>query len=398
VKDVIYISTHTNAIKHCQRHLLRNIILQRVNLLKTKKMKFKIQNLAKPLLLLLMLLGLFTIQIQAKKIPSTVFKQVKNDADGDGVKDKKDKCANTPKGVAVDATGCPLDADKDGVLDYLDKCPRLIGTAAMNGCPDKDKDGVSDNDDACIDVPGLPRFMGCPDSDGDGIEDSKDKCPNAKGSDIFMGCPDTDGDGVEDALDKCPDSEKGIKVDATGCTYDSDRDGVVDAEDKCPDTEKGTKVDFRGCPADTDGDGIIDSKDKCPSVKGGGSPNGCPEVKVVVIKRLQTIASALNFETGKATLLPTAYPKLDELSTILKEYADYDLKMGGHTDDVGDDNANMVLSQARMDAVKAYLSTKGITSERIEATGYGESKPITTNKTPEGRAQNRRVELAMFLK
>ena len=358
-------------------------------------MNSKLQNLARPLILFAMLFAFSLTQVEAN---NHALRGLKNDTDGDGVKDKKDKCPNTPKGVTVDANGCPLDADKDGVVDYLDKCPRLIGTAALNGCPDKDKDGVPDNDDLCVDVPGLPRFMGCPDSDGDGIEDSKDKCPNAKGTDIFKGCPDTDGDGVEDSMDKCPDSEKGVKVDATGCTYDSDRDGVVDAEDKCPDTEKGTKVDYKGCPADTDGDGIIDSKDKCPNAKGEASASGCPEVKVVVIKRLQTIASAITFETGKATLLATAYPKLDELASILKEYGDYSLKMGGHTDDVGDDNANMLLSQARMDAVKTYLASKGITSERIEATGYGESKPLASNKTPEGRAQNRRVELEMFVK
>ncbi len=322
----------------------------------------------------------------------------KNDADGDGVKDKKDKCANTPKGVAVSSDGCPLDMDKDGVPDYIDKCPRYIGSAEMFGCPDKDKDGVADNVDICADVPGLARFMGCPDSDGDGIEDSKDKCPNAKGSDMFKGCPDTDGDGVEDALDKCPGSEKGIKVDVTGCTYDSDRDGVTDAEDKCPDTEKGIKVDVKGCPADTDGDGIIDSKDKCPNTRAEGSPNGCPEVKVVVIKRLQTIAQAINFETGKATLKVTSYPKLDELAGIIKEYSDYTLQMGGHTDNVGDDNANFSLSQARMDAVKSYLATKGVLESRIEATGYGETKPIASNNTAEGKMQNRRVELQMILK
>ena len=143
---------------------------------------------------------------------------------------------------------------------------------------------------------------------------------------------------------------------------------------------------------------IIDSKDKCPNMAAPGSATGCPEVKVIVIKRLQTIASAITFETGKSTLLSTSYPKLDELSNILKEYADYDLRMGGHTDDVGEDNANYLLSQSRMDAVKSYLATKGILISRIEATGYGETKPVASNKTPEGRAQNRRVELEMFLK
>ena len=362
-------------------------------------MKTPIQNFCKTgFLVLATLFFSCTFTDVNAKTASVSMRSDRNDADGDGVKDKKDKCANTPKGVSVGSDGCPLDADKDGVPDYLDKCSRLIGTAAMNGCPDTDKDGVSDYDDKCPDVPGLTRFKGCPDSDGDGIEDALDKCPNSKGTDMFHGCPDTDGDGVEDALDKCPNSEKGIKVDATGCTYDSDRDGVVDAEDKCPDTEKGTKVDAKGCPADTDGDGIIDSKDKCPNTAAPGSPTGCPEIKVVVVKSLQTIASAITFETGKAILLSTAYPKLDELAKILKEYPDYNLKMGGHTDDVGEDNNNMVLSQKRMDAVKNYLGNKGIPLTRIEATGYGESKPVASNKSPEGRAQNRRVELEMFLK
>ncbi|MEO6219984.1 MAG: thrombospondin type 3 repeat-containing protein, partial [Ginsengibacter sp.] len=106
---------------------------------------------------------------------------VREDADQDGIKNRKDKCPETAKGVSVDAKGCPLDTDKDGIVDYLDKCPDVPGSADMNGCQDKDKDGVADNDDICQDIPGLARFKGCPDSDDDGIEDSKDKCPNTKG-------------------------------------------------------------------------------------------------------------------------------------------------------------------------------------------------------------------------
>ncbi len=291
-----------------------------------------------------------------------------NDSDGDGVRDKKDKCPNTPKGVGVTPEGCPLDGDKDGVADYLDKCPKEVGGKNMNGCPDKDKDGVADIDDGCPDVPGTERFKGCPDTDGDGIEDSKDKCPNAKGSDQFKGCPDTDGDGVDDSNDKCTDTEKGIKVDS------------------------------KGCALDTDGDGIIDSKDKCPTSKAEGTANGCPEIKVVVIKRLQTIAQQINFETGKATLKPSSFPVLDELAKIMAEYVDYNLKMGGHTDNVGNDDANFKLSQARMDAVKSYLVTKGVALGRIEATGYGETKPVASNDKADGRMQNRRVELELVVR
>src|SRR5688572_12386171 len=94
---------------------------------------------------------------------TTNYKSSLADTDGDGVKDKKDKCPDTPKGVNVDAAGCPLDGDKDGVADYVDKCPKAQGTSAMSGCPDTDKDGISDKEDSCPDVPGIARFTGCPD-------------------------------------------------------------------------------------------------------------------------------------------------------------------------------------------------------------------------------------------
>ncbi len=322
----------------------------------------------------------------------------KKDLDGDGVKNAIDKCPNTTKGIAVDAVGCPVDRDKDGVPDHLDKCPGIAGLATLNGCPDKDKDGVADGDDACPDVPGLARFKGCPDSDGDGVEDSRDKCPNQAGLDQFSGCPDTDGDGVEDTKDKCPNTPKGVKVDATGCTADSDRDGVPDSEDKCPDTKAGVIVDNRGCPKDSDGDGVIDSDDKCPTMNGQGSPNGCPPVKVEVKKRLQFAARGINFETGKAVLTMASAPMLDEIVSIMKEYTDYNLKIGGHTDNVGKDETNFKLSQARVDAVKSYLAAKGVALNRMEATGYGASKPIAPNTTATGRMQNRRVELELVLR
>jgi OOP family OmpA-OmpF porin len=119
------------------------------------------------------------------------------DSDADGVPDHLDKCPDTPKGVEVDAVGCPLDTDGDGVPDYLDKCP------------------------------GTPR----------GVKVDE------------VGCPiDSDGDGVPDYLDKCPGTPSGVKVDANGCPLDSDGDGVPDDLDKCPGTPKGVPVDGTGCP------------------------------------------------------------------------------------------------------------------------------------------------------
>lgn len=171
------------------------------------------------------------------------------DTDGDGVADKFDACPNTPAGVAVDANGCPIDTDGDGIPDYLDECPDVKGLAQFKGCPDSDGDGVPDKDDKC---PNTPKGVtvdanGCPvDSDGDGIADYLDDCPNEKGLAKFNGCPDTDGDGVPDKDDKCPNTPAGVKVDADGCPIDTDGDGIPDYLDKCP-TVKGT-VENKGCP------------------------------------------------------------------------------------------------------------------------------------------------------
>jgi OOP family OmpA-OmpF porin len=331
--------------------------------MKTKQLIIKF-----PLVLCLLLLLVFTSSMN-KRFTTSISMDASlygKDTDGDGVKDKKDKCPGTPQGVQVDETGCPLDNDKDGVADYIDKCPAEIGLATMEGCPDKDNDAVADKDDACPNVPGIGRFRGCPDSDGDGIEDAKDHCPIAAGQDIFKGCPDTDGDGVQDEFDKCVDTRKGLKVDT------------------------------RGCPSDMDGDGIFDTDDKCPTTKGLGSANGCPEIKPDVKKRLQFAAKGINFETGEARLKITSFAVLDEVVSILKEYPDFTLRIGGHTDNVGDDNANLKLSQDRVNAVRDYLVTKGIPMERIQAIGYGETKPIESNKTDGGRMQNRRVELELL--
>jgi outer membrane protein OmpA-like peptidoglycan-associated protein len=132
------------------------------------------------------------------------------DSDMDGVSDKKDKCPDTPAGVVVDEKGCPLDGDGDGVADYIDDCPTVAGLTSLKGCPDADGDGVADKNDKCPDTPKGVKVdaSGCPlDQDKDGITDALDKCPDTPaGIDVDKnGCPvDTDGDGVADYLDGCP--------------------------------------------------------------------------------------------------------------------------------------------------------------------------------------------------
>jgi OOP family OmpA-OmpF porin len=309
------------------------------------------------------------------------------DSDGDGVIDKKDKCPNTPLRVKVDASGCPVDTDGDGFTDDKDRCPNEAGTA--NGCPDRDKDGVADTEDSCPDVAGLPSLQGCPDTDGDGIIDSKDKCPNVKGVLEFEGCPDTDGDGIPDKDDKCPDV-KGVKM-FDGCP-DTDGDGIPDAQDMCPD-KKGPAA-TNGCP-DTDLDGVHDGIDKCPTVAGSATNAGCPEIKKETKQLFQKALQGIQFETGKSVIKPVSYPILNAIVKVMNDNQNYKLIIGGHTDNVGDDQANMTLSQNRADAVAKYLIEKGVSPVRISATGYGESKPVDTNATAAGKARNRRVELSV---
>ena len=232
---------------------------------------------------------------------------------------------------------------------------------------DTDGDGIYDLDDACPEVAGLAQFNGCPDTDGDGIEDSKDECPTVPGLAEFNGCPDRDGDGIPDMKDACPDV-KGI-------------------------------AKFGGCPdPDRDGDGIVNEKDKCPDVAGPASNKGCPEVKEEVKKRLAFAARAIQFETGKATIKPVSYKILDEVASILKEYPYYDVNVDGHTDNVGKPDKNLQLSKDRAASAVTYLVGKGIPAERLVSSGYGDTKPVSDNKTAAGRAQNRRVEFNLLFK
>ncbi len=101
----------------------------------------------------------------------------------------------------------------------------------------------------------------------------------------------------------------------------------------------------------------------------------------------------VNFETSKSVIKDeSSYQVLDKLVDILKEYTDLTVEIAGHTDNVGDADANMKLSQSRANVCRDYVISKGIDGSRIKAVGYGQTKPIVENDTPENRAKNRRTE------
>jgi OmpA-OmpF porin, OOP family len=103
-----------------------------------------------------------------------------------------------------------------------------------------------------------------------------------------------------------------------------------------------------------------------------------------------------NFETGKTNLQESSYAVLDELVAYLNRKDDERIELGGHTDNVGKPAKNVILSQGRANTVRAYLLTKGIDPVRVTAKGYGMSKPIASNKTAAGKAQNRRTEVKIL--
>ena len=279
---------------------------------------------------------------------------------------------------------------KHAFEDYLVKhFQHMAGLSIKFGGTDTDGDGIYDKDDACPEVAGLAAFNGCPDSDGDGIEDAKDACPNEAGSKEMNGCPDSDGDGVADKDDACP-STPGLPA-LAGCP-DADGDGVADKDDECP-NEAGPAAN-NGCPwPDSDGDGVLDKDDQCPEVAGTVANNGCPEVTEEVQKQLNDYARTILFDTGKSSIKAESTSVMVDIIQILNEYPTAKFTVEGHTDSVGSDQLNQKLSEERANSVRNFLIDKGIDAGRLTAIGYGEEKPIATNNTRAGRAQNRRVEI-----
>jgi outer membrane protein OmpA-like peptidoglycan-associated protein len=268
----------------------------------------------------------------------------------------------------------------------------FAGLTFKFGGKDTDNDGIYDRDDACPEVPGLAQFNGCPDTDGDGIQDSADDCINEAGTAEFNGCPDTDGDKVRDLDDRCPQVAGLVAL--QGCP-DTDGDGVADGDDKCP-TVSGPRENG-GCPwPDTDGDGVLDKDDRCVNVRGTVANQGCPEITEEQVQRLNAYARTILFNSGKATFKEATFPVLQNIASILKEYPTARFVIEGHTDSDGSNALNQTLSENRAAAVVGYLIENGIDRSRLMSAGFGETKPITTNKTAAGKAQNRRVEVKLI--
>ena len=122
-----------------------------------------------------------------------------------------------------------------------------------------------------------------------------------------------------------------------------------------------------------------------------------PPPKVEVKDDKIELNEKVNFDTGKAKLVPASETLLDEVATVLTDHPEIQkLRVEGHTDNQGGAASNLRLSNNRAKAVRDYLVKKGIDAKRLESKGFGQTKPIGDNKTPEGREQNRRVEMTIL--
>ena len=171
---------------------------------------------------------------------------------------------------------------------------------------------------------------------------------------FYSSVQDSDGDGVLNPDSQCPATPAGVEVDAVGCPLDSDGNGVPDYKDECPGTAEGVKVDEKGCPVET-----------------------CIDLQV-------------RFEFNKAEVLPEYTDHLKEVAMFLMKNPAEKMVIVGHTDSVGSAEYNQDLSQRRAESVKAYMVDEfGVSAGRLKAVGYGETRPVASNGTPEGRQENR---------
>ncbi len=267
---------------------------------------------------------------------------------------------------------------------------------------DRDHDGLPDLEDRCPDAPGRRELKGCPDADGDGVTDAEDACPKEAGPAGSRGCPaarDSDKDGIPEDIDRCPldpEDRDGFQ-DEDGCPDpDDDQDGIVDRVDACP-NDPGP-IERRGCPApeqeaDKDGDGVPDAADRCAD-QPGPAPEGCPkQYSLVEVKRERiVIRQQVHFATGQARVLPDSGELLGQVARVLKDFPRMRVSIEGHTDAAGGEAANMRLSQRRAEAVREQLVARGIAADRLEAIGFGSTRPVASNGTARGREQNRRTE------
>lgn len=282
---------------------------------------------------------------------------------------------------------------------------------------------------------GLTYRFNDSDFDNDGIKDYNDKCPKVSGNKENNGCPNGENNSKKNNPDNKSPQDNNNEL--HNIRVDSDNDGVFDKSDDCPKIPG--VASNRGCPLpDRDGDGVLDIDDKCPNIIGDKANNGCPTNSTnnllsgntqndkivrnssvnnetnyssndglssshiynsetdITETDLKVLFSKIKFNEGNYNFTQDTYPVLIKIVIVMKQNITDKYRIEGHTDSSGSYTANRYLSKTRANAVKNYLVDSGIPATNIQCVGLGESKPIASNLTPEGRSKNRRVDIIII--
>jgi outer membrane protein OmpA-like peptidoglycan-associated protein len=218
---------------------------------------------------------------------------------------------------------------------------------------------------------------------------------------------DTDGDGVLDGDDACktePEDKDGYQDD-DGCPErDNDGDRVADADDKCPNEPEDFDAfeDDDGCPeADNDRDGFADADDKCPLeaevVNGNQDYDGCPDQGVIELHGDRVVLEEeVIFDSGRVRVKTAARAVLDAFVRLYKQHPEWmQIRIEGHADHRGREALNQRLSERRANNVRKALIARGIPEARVEAAGYGSTRPRDKRDDEDAYQRNRRVEFVV---
>lgn len=179
-------------------------------------------------------------------------------------------------------------------------------------------------------------------------------------------------------------------------TSDVDSDGVLDRDDDCIDQAGDAKN--KGCPwPDKDNDGVPDDKDNCPEEVGTQENNGCPIVPSKFTEFIESDKNNILFTVSSSQLDSDAKFTLNSVKTLLDFYTKTSITIEGYASTDGSTAYNQKLSEERAMEIKNYLVSNNIAPERLSIIGYGESRPIANNSTPDGRAKNRRAQIKINL-
>lgn len=277
----------------------------------------------------------------------------------------KDALWSAMLGVTYTVESGAGDSDGDGLPNKLEK---QIGTNARRS--DTDRDGLSDGEEYHTHKTD-PRQR---DTDRDGITDG-DEVMKYKTNPLKS---DSDDDGL-------PDREDAIIYRTDPLKPDTDLDGLTDGEEV-------NKYKTDPLKLDTDGGGLNDGSEIAQGTNPHNRSDDIKKEEPKIGRRI--VLEGVNFGSGSAELSPESAAKLEEVFRTLRDNPEIEVEISGYTDNRGKRSTNVRLSQARADAVKAYLVVRGVEPRRIRTVGQGPDMPVAPNTTEAGRARNRRIEFS----